>query len=69
MKRIKQVATYVDVVKTVDTIKAVEKPHTLRIAFAKMYEKPHTCYCFSQQNDNPCISNVSLLISHGVTYI
>jgi hypothetical protein len=74
LKRIKQVATYVEVVKTVDTIKAVEKPHTLRTAFAKMYEKPHTCYCFSQQNeankyDNPCFSNVSLLISHGVTYI
>jgi hypothetical protein len=60
LKRINQVATYAEVVKTIDTIKAVEKSHTLQIAFAKMYEEPHTCYCFSQQNetnkyDNPCI--------------
>lgn len=35
----RQVATYVEAVKTVDPMKAVGKPHTLWVAFAKMYEK------------------------------
>ncbi|XP_062189952.1 uncharacterized protein LOC133892983 [Phragmites australis] len=38
----RQVATYVEAVKTVDPMKAVGKPHTLWVAFAKMYEK-HNC--------------------------
>ncbi|KAG2647145.1 pre-mRNA-splicing factor SYF1-like [Panicum virgatum] len=35
----RQVATYVEAVKTVDPMKAVGKPHTLWVSFAKMYEK------------------------------
>lgn len=35
----KQGATYVEAVRTVDPMKAVGKPHTLWVAFAKMYEK------------------------------
>uniref|UniRef100_A0A0E0ANG7 Pre-mRNA-splicing factor SYF1 n=1 Tax=Oryza glumipatula TaxID=40148 RepID=A0A0E0ANG7_9ORYZ len=35
----RQVATYVEAVKTVDPMKAAGKPHTLWVAFAKMYEK------------------------------
>jgi pre-mRNA-splicing factor SYF1 len=37
--RARQVATYVDAVKTVDPMKAVGKPHILWVTFAKMYEK------------------------------
>ncbi|KAJ4755519.1 Pre-mRNA-splicing factor SYF1 [Rhynchospora pubera] len=35
----RQASTYVEAVKTVDPAKAVGKPHTLWIAFAKMYEE------------------------------
>ncbi|CAI0442831.1 unnamed protein product [Linum tenue] len=35
----KQVLTYTEAVRTVDPMKAVGKPHTLWIAFAKLYEK------------------------------
>ncbi|KAJ3698708.1 hypothetical protein LUZ61_002413 [Rhynchospora tenuis] len=35
----RQASTYVEAVKTVDPAKAVGKPHTLWVAFAKMYEE------------------------------
>lgn len=35
----RQASTYVEAVKTVDPAKAVGKPHTLWITFAKMYEE------------------------------
>lgn len=34
----KQILTYTEAVRTVDTMKAVGKPHTLWVAFAKLYE-------------------------------
>lgn len=34
----KQVFTYIEAVRTVDPMKAVGKPHTLWIAFARLYE-------------------------------
>ena len=35
----KQILTYTEAVRTVDPLKAVGKPHTLWVAFAKLYEK------------------------------
>ncbi|KAL3815064.1 hypothetical protein ACJIZ3_016332 [Penstemon smallii] len=35
----KQILTYTEAVRTVDPMKAVGKPHTLWVAFAKLYEK------------------------------